>query len=469
MFSLNHFKKLGNKVALLDENSNYLTYNNLACQFNFVKKKNFFTKNFISIFISENSINSYELYIYLMFSKSKTLILNSKNFEEYLNLACKKFRPSNIFIPKKFFKKKFLFNKKYYIYDTYKSYLVLKTKKKFDFSINRQIAVLLFTSGSAGNPKYVCLSYENILSNAKSILKYLNIKTTDKVITTLDLSYSYGMSILNSHLLGGSQIFVNKFTFLDKDFWKIYNKKNINFFYGVPIMFKFLFNKKNNFFKTTKVLACAGGNLESNIKKKILSQLKKKQSFFIMYGQTEASPRMTYINLSKNKSKLSSVGKPISNGKIFIKKNNKIVKRPFVNGEIVYKGKNVMLYYAKNFKSLTKKRKNNYLIKTGDIGYLDKEKFLYISGRVNRMVKINGVRLELDDIEKKFKSYNIICLNHNNKLYIFSKKKKNEVIKKISHIYNISLNNIVFLKINKIPINSNNKINYMELKNLINE
>ena len=129
------------------------------------------------------------------------------------------------------------------------------------------------------------------------------------------------------------------------------------------------------------------------------------------------------MNLRKYPKKFDSIGRSIKGGKLFFSPcTNEIINKKNPK-ELLYSGKNVMLYYANNLKDLSKKRSNKYTIKTGDLGFKDSENFFYLTGRKNRVIKINGVRIDLDQIEKDFNIHNIICIYFANKIFLCSKKK----------------------------------------------
>ena len=138
-----------------------------------------------------------------------------------------------------------------------------------------------------------------------------------------------------------------------------------------------------------------------------------------MYGQTEASPRMTYLHWKYAQKKTGSIGKAIPGTKIWIedndgKKINKIKK----TGELIFQGKNVSMGYAENIQDLKKEDENHGILKTGDLAYFDKDKFFFIKGRKNRIIKIVGNRFNLDEIEERMrkKRIQIACKNINDVL-----------------------------------------------------
>ena len=173
-----------------------------------------------------------------------------------------------------------------------------------------------------------------------------------------------------------------------------------------------------------------------------------------MYGQTEASPRMSYLDWSKFYLNFGSVGKPLQNSKFILLNNKgKRIKKPFTIGELVYFGKNVSLGYARNVEDLKKGDENKGILYTGDLGFKDKDNYYYITGRTNRILKIFGTRLDLDDIEKKLKkdNYKIKCINDNKylKILIDDNYNKEEIKKKIYDYFGINKNYIFISKIEK--------------------
>ena len=148
-----------------------------------------------------------------------------------------------------------------------------------------------------------------------------------------------------------------------------------------------------------------------------------------MYGQTEASPRITYIKNENIIKHQGSIGKPIDGVKMWIE-NQKSIKilKPNKIGNIFISGDNVMMGYSSSIKDLINKNIPILKLKkldTGDIGYFNKDGFFYITGRSNRIVKLYGNRVDLDEIETKmnYHNLNVVCINKNNNLVIFFSKK----------------------------------------------
>ena len=187
-----------------------------------------------------------------------------------------------------------------------------------------------------------------------------------------------------------------------------------------------------------------------------------------MYGQTEASPRISYLPYNYLKEKPSSIGKGLKGTKIWLEdKNGEKIKTDNKIGELICAGKNIFNGYCNSRNDLTKKIKENKVLKTGDLAYYDKDKFIYICGRKSRIAKIFGIRINLDELEKKmFNEYKrVICKSEGNKIYFFVKNKVNkkkllDIAEKVT-MQNRSAFEIIIL--NKFPMTNSGKIKYSSL------
>lgn len=405
------------------------------------------------LFMGDN--DEYSLLFYMTCLKLRDCIMpiSSNTSRKSLDSIIKNFKPEIIFTKLNIFEKKY---KEFYNIGTYK---VLKKKITIN-KINNELALLLSTSGSTGDSKYVKLTYKNILSNASSIKKYLNLDSSHSTITTLPIHYSYGISVINSHLLSDAKIYINKLSFFERNFWLNLAKNKITNFSGVPFHFEILhkLNIEKLNLDSLKFCTQAGGKLDVEIIKFFVKQFTKlKKNFYVMYGQTEASPRISYADEKDLNKYPDTVGRPIPGGKIIIKKKDKNT------GEICYRGNNVFNGYAKNRNELRKLEKIN-ILKTGDIGH-KKQNLLFITGRISRFQKIHGIRINLDVLERYLNNLKIkcFCIFKINKIFIFTTKSienENDLKILIKKDFEININAIKFIKIDKFPYNSNNKVNY---------
>lgn len=245
---------------------------------------------------------------------------------------------------------------------------------------HKDLAVLLSTSGTTGSPKLVKLSYKNLQSNAESISEYLNITGRERAITSLPVSYSYGLSVINSHLLKKASVICTNKSLVMRDFWNVFNKYKCTSFSGVPYSYQML--KRLKFdqldLPSLKTMTQAGGRLgEELIEYFLNTACTKGYKFFVMYGQTEATARIAYVPFEKLKDKIGSVGIPIPGGKMGIKNNGGESQ----SGELIYEGANVMMGYAQCRTDLSKGDELNGVLCTGDIAFTDVDGYYYISGR----------------------------------------------------------------------------------------
>ena len=349
--------------------------------------------------------------------------------------------------------------------------LFLKIDKQTLHFLNKSLALLLTTSGSTGSPKLVRLSYKNLHENTKSISNYLSINKSEKPITLMPMNYSFGLSIINSHIINGATILLTSKSIMQREFWVFLKKHKATSLSGVPYVFEMLIKLKffRMSFPSLKTITQAGGKLNNNILNKFAVFCKKSNiKFYVMYGQTEASPRMSYLPPKYLLDKIGSIGLPISGGKFYLidSLNKKFISNDTV-GELVYKGKNVCHGYAKSLIDLENGNENKNILYTGDLAKRDNDGFYYIIGRKKRFVKLFGNRLSLDHIENHIKNIttNCACVELNNKvlIYLTENNLSEKVINYISSITKIHYSAFEIKIIDKLPLSSNGKINYSKL------
>ncbi|WP_038703883.1 AMP-binding protein [Planococcus sp. PAMC 21323] len=350
----------------------------------------------------------------------------------------------------------------------YGEYTLFKSPTFYQHKLDEHLALLLTTSGSTGSPKFVRLSYENVFKNAESIVKYLEIKADDKPITTLPMNYSYGLSIINSHFICGATIIVTDASIVKKEFWNLCKEQGATTFGGVPFVYEMLDRLKFEDFDlpSLKTLTQAGGKLNSTLSSKFAEVCNQKGiRFFTMYGQTEATARMSYLPAEKNLDKAGSIGIAIPGGELMLQNDNgNCITIPNVIGELIYKGANVSLGYAESLGDLSKKDENNGTLHTGDLAYFDQEGYFFVTGRIKRIIKIAGSRISLDEVEGLLNEYGheCVCAGADDQLHIYTLKEDRIQIKKIIK-ENLNLKGFKVMRIEKIPRNHFGKILYSEL------
>ena len=463
MSKYNFFKKIlrdNYKGEIIEGDKKYKIFNE-------VKKLNFLCakkRNLVLIFC-HNEMQSIISYLWALANNNIAILVNSNLDYNLAENLIKKYSP-DIIITK--YSNKF---KNYNVEVEINKFFYLKKISSGKNKFFKDLALLLPTSGSTGSPKFVRISYKNLYYNTKDIVNYLHIKPFDITITTLPFSYTYGMSIINSHIFVPSKIIAYNGTVIERRFFELIKKWKVNSFGGVPLIFEMLKRLKlENFdLSSLKYITQAGGPLSKQLIKFFHNSFKKKKIKFItMYGSTEATSRMSYLPEKFNQTKTTSIGKglqksfkinDLNTGKE-INENNKL-------GELVYFGKNVCLGYSLNSKDLSLKDQNKGILKTGDIGYKDEDGFFYVTGRLDRYVKIYDQRMNMDDIEKiLLLKFSNICVKYKNKkIFIFSEKNHNgnKILEFLSSKIKIHKNIINYIKIPKLPRNPSGKINYAKL------
>ncbi len=440
LFKVGKSKK---NIVLIDENNREITQLELHNKIERISK--LFEINSIVIIIADNCLDFVASYIASMNKSNIITLLLDKSFSvDYIHELTHIYQPDYIFSPSELkIKNLNIINR-----EKLNNYEVLKIKQKNTKKLNYLNYLLLSTSGTTQSPKFVRLSKSNILDNTDKIIKILKIKKNHTTITTMPAGYSYGLSILNTHLKAGAKIILNNNTVFEKIFWEKVKNFKVNSFGGVPEFYDILkkINFKKYITKNMKYLTQAGGKLRDSTLEYIGKISKQKKiKFFVMYGQTEASPRISYLNWKSFFKKKKSVGKPLPGYEIKIFKNKKEFKKPFTKGELVLFGKNVSLGYAKDLKDLKKGDVNKKVLFTGDLGFKDNDNFVYLSGRTKRIAKIFGKRFDLDEIENFIISegQKIKCKIIDEKLNLEvdeNKFKIDDIIDKISKKYYLNKN-----------------------------
>lgn len=345
-----------------------------------------------------------------------------------------------------------------------RQYCLCEREKQEPTVLNENLALLLTTSGSTGSPKLVRQSYENIQSNAEAIAGYLELDDQERPITTLPMSYTYGLSILHSHMVCGAAILLTEHSLFQQEFWDFFRREGATSFGGVPFTYEMLVRLR--FFQmnlpSLKTMTQAGGKLSRDFQEAFADYAERtKRNFIIMYGQTEATARMSYLPKEYTKKKPGSIGIAIPGGKFRI-----------VKGELVYEGKNVTLGYARRKEDLAKGDERNGILYTGDLARVDEDGFYYIIGRKKRFIKILGKRISLDGAEQilknRYPGILLACTGKDNYLNIFVEKKENiveEVLADdLSGELHVNPGVIHVIRIEKIPMGDSGKVLYSRLE-----
>ncbi|MBJ2122289.1 AMP-binding protein [Arthrobacter sp. MSA 4-2] len=263
--------------------------------------------------------------------------------------------------------------------------------------LHSELALLVSTSGSTGSPKLVRLSHENLQSNAEAIAGYLAIGPEDRAATTLPLSYCYGLSVINSHLLQGAGLVLTDLSVVDPCFWELVRAHGVSSFAAVPYTFELL--ERVGFadleLPSLRYITQAGGRLAPEQVRRYASLgAERGWDLFVMYGATEATARMAYLPPDLAASHPGTIGIAVPGGAF------RIDPVPGLDdGELVYTGPNVMLGYAEAPADLALGRTVQEL-RTGDLARRHPNGLYEVVGRRSRFLKIVGLRVDLGQVER---------------------------------------------------------------------
>ena len=264
------------------------------------------------------------------------------------------------------------------------------------------VAEIMFTSGSTSEPKGVLLSHRNLISNTNSILQYLNLTEADRALVVLPFYYCYGLSVLHTHLRAAASIVLNnQFMMLKKVIADLQDFRCTGFA-GVPSHFQIMLRKSRAFrtakFPTLRYVTQAGGKLPEPFIREFIT-LHPDVDFYVMYGQTEATARLSYLPPESLEQKMGSIGKAIPGVTLEVVSEKGEPCSVGEAGQLVAKGENIMLGYVGD-NSLTNETVRDGWLHTGDIAYRDTEGFYFVVDRVKAFVKVGGERVSPLEIEE---------------------------------------------------------------------
>lgn len=327
--------------------------------------------------------------------------------------------------------------------------------------IHPELFLLLSTSGSTGSTKFVRLFYRHVAANVAAIIEVLGMRAKDRAIQHMPLSYSFGLSVAHSVFAVGGSLVLTRQGMMQSEFWQQVRDRQCTLFAGVPSHYAMLqrldLDRLN--VPALETFLQAGGRASPEILQNAAAKIRARGGrLFVMYGQTEAAPRMTILPWERFVEKSESVGLPLPGGKISI-----------IDGEIVYEGPNVMAGYAYSRPSLGLEDWMKGRLATGDLGYLDAEGFLFVTGRKARIAKIHGLRVALEDIEAIAAPVApCVALEHKERLVIFAATHDLALPEKILDLVtkrcSLPRPCLTVRLIPSIPVTPNGKTDYHKLK-----
>ena len=263
------------------------------------------------------------------------------------------------------------------------------------------LASIIYTSGTTGRPKGVMLSHANLYSNTRSILDYLGLQHTDRVMNVLPFYYSYGNSVLHTHIAAGASIVLeNSMLYPQRVLEQLVEYKATGFS-GVPSTYSLLLRRSRlaEFdLSSLRYLTQAGGAMSADAIQR-MRRFVPGADFFVMYGQTEASARLSYVPPGQLDAKPGSIGIAISGVNLELRDRQARRVKQGDTGEIWAAGENIMLGYWREPEMTAAVLADGWL-RTGDLAYQDEDGYFYLVGRASDMIKSGAHRISPQEIEE---------------------------------------------------------------------
>lgn len=465
MFFYKNFPQHKDLKAAIDDCGNHITYGDLIHISKTIRDT--VKERSVVFVLCENRIGSFAGIVAFLNSRVIPLLLDANMDRQLLWHLIDTYKPEYLYVPERLRDEFPDFNPRFDLYE----YLLLRAYSIHNAPVNEDLALLVSTSGSTGSPKLVRQSYDNIMSNGMAIIEYLGIDGNERPITTLPMQYTYGFSIINSHLLAGATVLLTTRTLVEKDFWNFFREHNATSFGGVPYTFEML--KRLRFLRmelpSLKTITQAGGKLSVDLSREFAEFASARGiRFFVMYGQTEASPRMSYLPAEYAVSKCGSIGVAIPGGEFFlVNEDGIVIEESEQEGELAYRGENVTLGYAECREDLCKGDELGGVLFTGDIAKRDQDGFYYVTGRKKRFIKLFGNRVNLDEAEHLIKTLipDCACCGADDHMFIYvTEPGKEDQLRDLMAVKTgIHRSAFAVRVIPEIPKNSSGKIQYSDL------
>ena len=383
------------KVAVIDDSGRSLTYGEIyAFSVEFAK---YLPQRSLIFILSENKIGALLGYTASLSNRIVPLIISVSTEEGLYSHLYELYQPEYLWMPQtKAEGKEIVFA----AWD----YCLVKTGN-MSTPMYEELSLLLPTSGSTGSPKLVRHSYRNIEANADNVRRLFELDGTEKAMAILPMHYTMGLSVITSHLLAGSTLLLSGRSLLDKGFWAML--KDATSFTGVPysyeIMSKMRFTRMD--LPNLRMITQGGGRLSEALFRSLAQYaFDNGKKFIATYGQTECTARMAYLPAELATTKTCSIGIAEPGGQLsIIDKDGNETFEGEAEGEMVYRGENVTLGYATCAEDLMKGDENYGVMHTGDLARRDTDGCYFIIGRMKRFLKIFGLRIGLDEVERLIK------------------------------------------------------------------
>nr|WP_315032018.1 AMP-binding protein [uncultured Chryseobacterium sp.] len=414
---------------------------------------------------NDNQLSSIEVLLNFYGTALSIAVLGQKLHPEFKERLEEEYHPKYIFDPSRE-------EIPGYTIKAFSESVTIHVKKdyKCEVTINPEIKILLSTSGTTGIPKLVKLSDESLYQNAVSILQYMPILESDVVPLNVPINFVYGFSIFTTNCMRAARIVCTEKDIMQKAFWDEMEEFGYSTLGGVPYLYENL--NRIGFFRkdspSLRYMTHTGGVINGELRKTIFSYCHEfEKQFFAQYGQTEAGGRMAYLTTDGLLEAETSIGTPVQGGDFSIDPDTE---------ELLFSHNSIYGGYAHTLKDLAS-YEQPAVLRTGDTAQKGKNGIYYITGRIKRIMKLFGIRLNLDEVEfilkNEMEGNTFVCLNFNDKkiivLYDNQEIDPQVITETIKNKLRINPQYVRAEYIESFPLSPNGKINYPLLQNLQHE
>lgn len=264
-----------------------------------------------------------------------------------------------------------------------------------------ELAAIMFTSGSTGVPKGVMLTHGNLCANAASIVKYLQISSNERAAVVVPFYHAMGNSILTSHLAAGGTLLLGQSIMFPEDLLDNIDHYAATSLSGVPEVFHRLLEHSSlpqRHLPSLRYMSVAGGRLSSPAVERVRNAIAPAR-FFVMYGQTEATARLSYVPPQMLSEKLGSIGVAVPGVTLQIVDADGQALPAEAIGELRAAGANISPGYWCDPETTQQVFRDGWLY-TGDVGRIDRDGFIHLEGRQKGFLKRYGFRMHTREIDE---------------------------------------------------------------------
>ena len=440
------------KVALIDDNDERVTYSDLSvlCK----TLADIIHDRSVVLILADRKLDTIALYYAMQSCNHVVILLNPEQHLDMLITYIEHYRPAYIWrlrtaIPLK--------DEAMVVFET-KTHVLIRTNFQF-YDLHEQLALLLTTSGSTGNPKMVRLSRTNLASNARAFVDAISLSSYDRGVVDLPVFYTYGLAICHMHFYVGGTLLLSEKKVYEADFQNFIHKEGATNLHGVPYIYECL--ERDGYFErmpdSIRLMTMGGGRTNPNLHNRLnLITRERGIGFFAMYGQTEGTCILTKVPDNQDFNEPGCIGVPALGTKTFLDQST---------DELCFEGPGVCLGYATCWEDLSLGDENHGILRSGDVARIDDMGKIYLTGRLKRFLKFKGIRVNLDDIEAYLEMTLGIqgaCVGNDDMLicYLVETNPSEAIRDSISERFRISNRVIELRSLSQLPRNAQGKTDY---------